>query len=220
MDVLGGATAAHHRLYIEIFGVAMAKPKIHFIYHTLAMIRLTGINLSCWRPEREHKVPKASAKHLTSQFPSEHILRRSLVRLLHNMQNAFTFSIVYLVRPKLANHLRPTLLPLVPDIGLTVEEAKEIQTHIGRIREHDFIVAFVGERVVAGFAQFFVGGVCMGNGKPAYTMNIHVFQKRDNELWYASGVNTLVPIEALVHVSPFINPKGGVKPLLPMLHAI
>ena len=74
---------AHHALILQLYGLALAsKPKIHYLYHCVDDLEQFGVSLSCFAPERFHKLANSKARHSSGDRLSTTVINRLLTDLL------------------------------------------------------------------------------------------------------------------------------------------
>eukprot|EP00959_Pyramimonas_sp_CCMP1952_P412997 8654349-Pyramimonas_sp.AAC.1 len=76
----------HHRLALQLYDVALAKPKLHFTRHIPKNIRNVGDVLSCFATERKHKFAKCIGEHSGGEHWEHAVMKRQLLDILVRFQ--------------------------------------------------------------------------------------------------------------------------------------
>jgi hypothetical protein len=58
----------HHQAFCNVYGAAGAKPKLHYMLHLAATVRLTGDVMACFVTERKHRGLKQQAAQVFRNF--------------------------------------------------------------------------------------------------------------------------------------------------------
>ena len=130
-DELGDLILDHHRLYLRLYGTALATPKFHFVFHTPSQLLLFKVNVNCFHMERMHKLPKALAQHApgTGFKTEDFVIKRILLDVLRDfldpsfrLLDEYSLSDPRHAPAELANMLQP----LVPELNAAVMFSEEM----------------------------------------------------------------------------------------------
>ena len=217
MDQLTDAVQEHHLAYIAAYGKKSVKPKMHYLYHTVSSMLACRVNLSCFAPERKHRECKIVARNCKGLSIETHVLRKMMLHFTVRLQHKDAFLSDFLLNPKPAPQLRAILLPLVDDLGLNIQEAKQLRTHLGIVGVGDFVFARAPAGQEAGIIAGCAGGARLGTGATMCFAIIERFEKQaGGNNWFATG--TLIPITSVMLQAsvPFVSVGAGrLRPLMP-----
>eukprot|EP00973_Karenia_brevis_P094552 12423065-Karenia_brevis.AAC.1 len=153
MDILFGGDSAlkfvehlerlfmeHHDLYLQLYGVLLAKPKFHLCFHLPEQLKRFNLNANCFKPERMHQLVKQLGRHAKPvQVYESSILKRICGDMLDSWPDwhfqEFSLPNAEPGDPK----LRQLLLPLHADTGHTIYVCKSMRHTIGMLSAGDMI---------------------------------------------------------------------------------
>ena len=218
-DLLESVIIVHHRLFLNLYGKAMAKIKFHFCYHFPMLLRMFGVNLNCFKPERMHSLAMAMAAHTTRQNQDAYILRRVLCAAFEDC-DINDIQEVFLTNPKARPDLLDYIRPLEPAIGSSVLESGEICCgSLGRVRDGSLIVVSSKPgQFTIGMARSFCSCSVLGSGSAElrFFVGFARFQKKTDLEWVPMGGKIqFSPIRDMKLVVPFVRAGHAVVPLLP-----
>ena len=206
----------HNPLFVHLYGVEAAKPKLHCSYHVPDCIELFGASLSCFKPERDHKPAKAFAEHCTH---FKHVDRSMKMRYnmditgnLHNIKFEENH-LVGLAQPY--PEILPALGAFRPDFA-KASSARRLSSLLGEITEHDLVSLFDGSG-----PAIVDQAVCFVSASPAlspecwfYIVCVPYCEILPG-IWAPSQSQCDFTVDSLIALLPYVCSSGGVRPLLP-----
>ena len=66
----------HHKLILQLYGVELVKPKLHYMHHIPRNIETVGDVLSCFSAERKHKFAKTIGQHSDGEHWEYQVLKK------------------------------------------------------------------------------------------------------------------------------------------------
>ena len=171
VDMLERLIDEHHDLYIALYDIGVAKPKLHLLYHSPDQIKKWRTGFTTFKPERLHKLLRELGAHGKGATYTEALTKRVALEMLN--ANEHEMLEVYLVDPKEAPELKSTLSGICTDVGHSIHTANSIQSAIGHITRGEMIKlqcgklgkveCFVSCNTLTGTMNFFVCYVMLGD---------------------------------------------------------
>ena len=130
------------------------------MYHVPQNIRNAGKILSCFAPERKHRLAKVAANNAFASSTELHVLRRLTHQCIADLP--LTLQPVRLCKPSLApSTCRPLLAQFIGEVG-GIMAAKAVCTTSGRFRTKSFLFCLSADGPIYGEAAQFIeaNGVC------------------------------------------------------------
>ena len=139
-DALERLFDSHHRLYLHLYGIQLAKPKFHLCYHLAGQLRRFGVNLNCFKTERMHHLIHQLGSHAKQHGLYERaVLKRVCADMLENIEDDH-FVETHLCKPVQSSpELRPTLLALEPNVAHSIASSKYIRNSEGQLSHGDLL---------------------------------------------------------------------------------
>ncbi|CAK0865691.1 unnamed protein product [Prorocentrum cordatum] len=212
VNELRAAIVIHFKLFTRL-NPECVKPKLHFLWHVPDQIERDNSNLSCFGPERRHRLVKGIGSHVFNQMES-HILAKLL--------NDCYANIVDRRETLQQTYLMPRRPWVVPDsfrnvfVNLhMVYVSEKVHCGVGYIMARDLIQTTMN----VGCVKFFMEVEMMNGEKKHFVqMGVYIQPNPDNPSWSASGYgDVLEPIDNVQRVLPYVKSQGGVLPIFPRL---
>ena len=206
----------HNPLFVHLYGVELAKPKLHTSYHIPRCLELFGVGLNCFKPERDHKSGKAFAEHCTNHKHADHsMLVRYTFDIMTNLHK-ISFEENHLLGPvKPYPEILPALSAFRPDLA-KASCAKRVSTALGEISQNGLISVFDGSgRAIVVQAVCFVSAVPTMSSDTSFYIVCRPCCELLPGIW-APSQSQCVPctVDILVDLLPYVCSSGGWRPLL------
>lgn len=226
LDALDRLIEQHHDLFLQCYGAGLATPKLHWLYHLVAMMRKCGC-FNTFKNERDHLKVHCTGGHIRRKGIEYegYVLKRMLLELLQGAP-AFVFCPFALCRPnaapELALALRALIDPLVAYDPHSVLASTEMTCAIGHVKQ-SMLIALHDHRggpVALGKATLFASARVMLTSDQlffAYYQPLVCVQAGVWGLSQAPEQLCACPAHHIVAVLHSAPHRGGqeVKPLLP-----
>ena len=139
-DALNRLFDSHHRLYLHLYGIQLAKVKFHLCHHLAGQLRRFGVNLNCFKTERMHHLIHQLGSHAKQHGLYErNVLKRACADMWENIEDEH-FVETHLCKPVQSSpELRPTLLALEPNVAHNIASSKYIRNSEGQLSHGDLL---------------------------------------------------------------------------------
>ena len=209
-EKLKSVLLAHHDSFFALYGVRGSKPKKHEMFH-LTDDKTCG--LTCNKCERMHKPHKQVGQHGSGYSFHSNITRRAALMMLVGEE---CYNETYLVKPKDALHLVPSLVKLWPDIAVrTVKESKQIKCRFGSLYEGDMVLVVEGQSHIVGLVCSFASGLSLSSGITHFLIYKPCAKRADKMFMVGSVASGLTLVGNISGNMPYFDGGGLVYPLLP-----
>ena len=201
----------HHKLMEELYPAAL-KPKIHWAVHVIDSWDHVGVLLSCFGPERKHRLMKRihsfcfNKAHLTT-------LAHDVSSWMENLNSDCLYQPVHL-----AGNIRPLSL-VIPWPGsyrdITILEYSQQLVHEhGQLRRNDLLQWHDGASVCVGFA---IGYGRTDLHEVGHVAFVHECVPRSPETWIRQSERVSMVRAACVVASVLFFEHGDY--VVPLLHS-
>lgn len=205
-------------LFVEIYGLALATPKLHHLGHVAQSMKRWQVNLDCRPMETMHGPTKRMSEHMMNVKSAEKgVLKRILIELITDLADT-EFQAIYLENPvpaavDLAGYLRP----LMPDISDNVQVARRMETHAGTLHLNGLLhMSGPGGNRVVGKAKMFFGAGEKGSLRIRCFIAYQEHVKVTPTDWSPSETLKIAPAESVIDALPHCNVENGnIRPLFP-----
>ena len=215
-DVLRTKIAEHRTLYVGIYTLALAKPKLHALEHVPDNMDEHGANLDCRPMEWKHSTVKKMHQNLFAPGASElSCLKRMLVEMFEDLAET-EFCPNCLIMPRPAPELRPFLLLLMPDVGHEVKASRLMHTAAGRISVGSVVqLRTSGSNKVVCRTKLFGSGRPVSGGEPRCFVVFEEHVQTSLTQWMPNNELSITPAEDVLQVLPYMEVGGCLQPLFP-----
>lgn len=122
----------HFQLYVALYGIEAAIPKLHASFHLPDFIERFGTSLSCFKMERMHQPAKLVGQHGKGDSYQQNVTKRGALHMLFEDFAEET----HLINPKCGcPTMRPRLLNILPDVAHDFEVSSQMACHLGNIKK-------------------------------------------------------------------------------------
>ena len=208
----------HHQLFIRVYGVQLAKPKLHCLNHIPDNIDRFARNLDCKPMEWKHSSVKRMSQGITNQERGVNsCLKRMLFEMLLDMDELdFVPNCLRSPRPAAAE-LRTCLLPLMPDIGHIVKAStRGMHTEAGEVFVNALVQLSTRDgHTAVGKARLFASGCAMHSGMTRCFIIFEAYKPAGPTQWAPCGTLAIAAAEDIVRTLSYAVVGDKVQPVFP-----
>jgi hypothetical protein len=203
---LQGAVEEHGLLFSKLYPQA-AKPKFHWLFHIPGVFRRFGANVSCFAPERKHKLVKSICAHAFGSGLQKNVTTRILYTDLENLMSrpCQPFLLCEPVREVKMAGAAQMLPRLFPDFQ-EVKTACRLQMPTGCVSPSDLVVLPRTKMLVR--AKTFLQIQSLG-GHTSHAMHAEILQHEEGPVFADAGGDVLLQCQSDWYTVPFCRREGN-----------
>jgi hypothetical protein len=210
----------HHDLFIVLYTISLAKPKLHFCYHLPDNFEKFLVRLNCFKPERDHTFGKSWSQHQRKLLAGDYMLKRWLLSLFGNLDETRFCKEELLGKTTDNPRVLKSLQQLDPNVSsvITSNRLRCETTTLGRGK---IISLRLDSAVnpVLGQAVSFASASRLLSQEPSYFIVYHAMRQASPGVWVQSAPSTFVcHVDKFWAQMPHVCVSGGIRLLLPLQH--